>query len=118
MNLNGKSVRYKWFTADSKTFGHRGKCDYALYDLNDHYGAYWCKNDICACSMNITRSDYMPSESRSFYFYPNFAPYIVDTDLHIDAPKIMKISVEPQYSDIVNNMLSIKFFLLLLSFLL
>lgn len=115
--MNGKSVRYKWFTADSKTFGHKEKCDHRLYSFYDHYGAYWCENDICVCFINITRSDYMPSESRSFLLDINSPPYEVNRDLHIDAPKIMRISVEPQYSDIANNMLSIKFFfLLLLSF--
>ncbi|KAK0175233.1 hypothetical protein PV327_008999 [Microctonus hyperodae] len=83
------AIRYLWYTADSETFGHKGQCNYSLYETNRYFGSYWCFNDICECSVNISNANYIP---RGRFF------------LQIDAPKIMRISVEPQLSDIANNM--------------
>ncbi|KAK0175232.1 hypothetical protein PV327_008998 [Microctonus hyperodae] len=83
-------VRYSYFTADSENYGHTRQCNHSLYGINRYFGSYWCLNDICVCSVNVTNRNFFPK---------------LRWGIHIDPPKLMKISVAPQYSDIANNML-------------
>ncbi|KAK0075432.1 hypothetical protein PV326_011597 [Microctonus aethiopoides] len=103
-NYDGKSIRYSSFTADSQTFGQSEQCNHTSYELTRSAPRLnWCTDDICVCSVNITTSNYMPTGKKTYSLYDNMN-YYFEQDLHIDDPKIMKISVEPQYSKIRDNM--------------
>lgn len=118
MNLDGKSARFKWFTANSQeNFGHSEQCNHTSYEISRGIPGYdLCYDDICACSVSITTSRRMPTGKRDYPFSKDIS-YHIERDLYIDDPKIMKISVEPQLAKVTDNMLSIKFFFsLLLSF--
>ncbi|KAK0072020.1 hypothetical protein PV326_000541, partial [Microctonus aethiopoides] len=93
-----KTIRFSWFTADSKTYGHSEKCNNSLYEIHRYLstGLHW--NDVCACSVNFTNE-------------PNFPNY--SDAIKINEPKVMKISLEPQLSDTKYNriVVGVKFIL-------
>ncbi|KAK0161272.1 hypothetical protein PV327_009759 [Microctonus hyperodae] len=82
-------TRFSWFYADSQLFGHSNLCQFKLFGIAE-YRDYFHDNDACVCSVNLTEiSDASNPQYRT---------------AEIDTPKVIRISTEPQMSDVANNM--------------
>ncbi|KAK0082464.1 hypothetical protein PV325_010347 [Microctonus aethiopoides] len=85
-------IRFSWFQADSQLFGHSNQCQNKLFSVTERVPIGKVhQNDACVCSVNLT--DIFDAPPNSQY-----------RTAEIETPKVIKISTEPQMSDIANNM--------------
>ncbi|KAK0175259.1 hypothetical protein PV327_009022 [Microctonus hyperodae] len=98
LSSNPRTIRFLWFTADSETFGHSQKCNNSIYEIDRYLSISLYYNDVCVCSVNFTNASNFPDYSDA---------------IKINEPKVMKILLEPQLSDIKNNwiVVGVKFIL-------
>lgn len=94
MSEGARRIRFSWFHADSQLFGHSNLCQNKLFSITEStpFGKVH-QNDACVCSVNLTETFDAPE-----YQYRT---------AEIETPKVIRISTEPQISNIANNMLSI-----------
>ncbi|KAK0175235.1 hypothetical protein PV327_009001 [Microctonus hyperodae] len=90
--------RMSSFKVNSEVYGHTEQCTHGFTEIHGIYSPTLCYDDTCVCSVHTTDQTNFPNKA---------------FDIVLDEPRIRRISVEPQYSDIANNMVvvGVKFIL-------